>query len=141
MPMSGLGRRRLPSYYVEGTSSAWEADVLPLNYTRKMLGFRRFYSQTVYRITVGGRGNVLVAIASARSGQASTPISLSLKNLFNVDPKSKVPATQAPVTTRVSMPTVRFIVVQHWRTALKISQALVCFFLRHLVEERIHQCL
>jgi hypothetical protein len=32
---------------IEPTFSAWEADVLPLNYTRKMLGFRRFYSLTV----------------------------------------------------------------------------------------------
>ncbi len=30
-----------------GTSSAWEAEVLPLNNTRKMLGFRRFYSPTI----------------------------------------------------------------------------------------------
>ena len=32
---------------IEPSFSAWEADVLPLNYTRQMLAFRRFYSQTV----------------------------------------------------------------------------------------------
>ena len=32
---------------IEPSFSAWEADVLPLNYTRLLLGFQRFYSQTV----------------------------------------------------------------------------------------------
>jgi hypothetical protein len=36
----------------EGRPSAWEAELLPLNYTRKMLGFRRFYSLTVRRVPV-----------------------------------------------------------------------------------------
>ena len=32
---------------IEPTLSAWEAERLPLNDTRKMPGFRRFYSLTV----------------------------------------------------------------------------------------------
>ena len=32
---------------IEPTSSAWEAEALPLDDTRKMPGFRAFYSQTV----------------------------------------------------------------------------------------------
>jgi len=33
--------------WLKPMSSAWEADALPLDDTRKMLGLRRFYSQTV----------------------------------------------------------------------------------------------
>jgi hypothetical protein len=32
---------------IEPTSSAWEAEVLPLNYTRKIRGTHQFYSLTV----------------------------------------------------------------------------------------------
>ncbi len=41
---------------IEPTSSAWEAEVLPLNYTRKMLGWHRFYSRRVLRVTVKWQG-------------------------------------------------------------------------------------
>ena len=43
--MSALGR--------VGSPSAWEADALPLDDTRNSIGFRGFYSQTVWRVTVG----------------------------------------------------------------------------------------
>ena len=42
---------------IEPTYSAWEADVLPLNYTRRLLGFQRFYSLTEQRVTVGWQRN------------------------------------------------------------------------------------
>ena len=32
---------------IEPTSSAWEAEALPLDDTRKMFGFRKFYSLMV----------------------------------------------------------------------------------------------
>jgi hypothetical protein len=34
MPIPSLARPRFPPLYTEGKQSAWEADVLPLNYTR-----------------------------------------------------------------------------------------------------------
>ena len=42
----------MSAFEEEGTLSAWEADVLPLNYTHKMLGYRRFNNQTLRRVTV-----------------------------------------------------------------------------------------
>ena len=48
---------------IEPASSAWEAEALPLDDTRKMLGFRRFYSQTVRRVTVGWQRNGVTSLA------------------------------------------------------------------------------
>jgi hypothetical protein len=37
----------MSAFSKEGSSSVWEAEVLPLSYTRKMLGFQRVYSLIV----------------------------------------------------------------------------------------------
>ncbi len=43
---------------IEPTSSAWEAEVLPLNYTRRMLAVRRFYSLPARRVTAVSAGSL-----------------------------------------------------------------------------------
>ena len=44
---ANLGARWVAGMWCEPRLFAWEAEVLPLNYTRNSIGSRRFYSLTV----------------------------------------------------------------------------------------------